>query len=82
MSFSGYMLNGEQDNFYYMSLSRLHPQRINADKRLSESPAEPPQHTDPCSAAAQIEEVMLETEAGTQATEADNKVRYLFLSYQ
>ncbi|XP_013978621.2 KICSTOR complex protein SZT2 isoform X3 [Salmo salar] len=37
MSFSGYLLKGEQDNFHYMSLSRLHPQRIQASKRLSES---------------------------------------------
>lgn len=41
MSFSGYLLNGEQDNFHYMSLSRLHPQRIQAAKRLSESTANP-----------------------------------------
>ncbi|KAM9530243.1 KICSTOR complex protein SZT2-like isoform 5-T5 [Salvelinus alpinus] len=41
MSFSGYLLNGEQDNFYYMSLSRLHPQRIQAAKRLSESTVNP-----------------------------------------
>ncbi|KAM9478046.1 KICSTOR complex protein SZT2-like isoform 5-T5 [Salvelinus alpinus] len=37
MSFSGYLLKGEQDNFHYMSLSRLHPQRIQASMRLSES---------------------------------------------
>uniref|UniRef100_A0A4W5MQF9 SZT2 subunit of KICSTOR complex n=1 Tax=Hucho hucho TaxID=62062 RepID=A0A4W5MQF9_9TELE len=37
MSFSGYLLKGEQDNFHYMSLSRLHPQRIQASKRLSDS---------------------------------------------
>ncbi|XP_045562249.1 KICSTOR complex protein SZT2 isoform X4 [Salmo salar] len=41
MSSSGYLLNGEQDNFYYMSLSRLHPQRIQAAKRLSESTVNP-----------------------------------------
>ncbi|XP_034149809.1 KICSTOR complex protein SZT2 isoform X1 [Esox lucius] len=41
MSFPGYLLNGEWDNFYYMSLSRLHPQRIQAAKRLSESTVNP-----------------------------------------
>ncbi|KAL1022662.1 hypothetical protein UPYG_G00030640 [Umbra pygmaea] len=41
MSFSGYHLRGEQDNFHYMSLSRLHPQRIQAAKKLSESAAHP-----------------------------------------
>ncbi|XP_041705364.2 KICSTOR complex protein SZT2-like isoform X2 [Coregonus clupeaformis] len=41
MSFSGYLLNGEQDNFHYMSLSRLHPKRIQAAKRLSESTVNP-----------------------------------------
>lgn len=76
MSFSGYVLNGEQDNFYYMSLSRLHPQRIHATKRLSESTADPPQQTAACSVAAQVEEVMLESEAEAQAVEADSEVRY------
>ncbi|KAE8293858.1 KICSTOR complex protein SZT2 [Larimichthys crocea] len=73
MSFSGYVLNGEQDNFYYMSLSRLHPQRIHATKRLSESTADPPQQTVACSVAAQVEEVMLESEAEAQAAEADSE---------
>ncbi|XP_044054476.1 KICSTOR complex protein SZT2 isoform X4 [Siniperca chuatsi] len=73
MSFSGYLLNGEQDSFYYMSLSRLHPQRIHATKRLSESTADPAQHTSPLSAGAQVEEVMLESEAEAQATEADSE---------
>ncbi|XP_019134530.2 KICSTOR complex protein SZT2 isoform X3 [Larimichthys crocea] len=73
MSFSGYVLNGEQDNFYYMSLSRLHPQRIHATKRLSESTADPPQQTAACSVAAQVEEVMLESEAEAQAAEADSE---------
>ncbi|XP_010780650.1 protein SZT2, partial [Notothenia coriiceps] len=65
ISFSGYVLNGEQDSFYYMSLSRLHPQRIHATKRLSESTAGPPQ---PCSEGPQVEEVILETEAEAPAT--------------
>ncbi|KAK5930291.1 hypothetical protein CgunFtcFv8_026539 [Champsocephalus gunnari] len=65
ISFSGYVLNGEQDSFYYMSLSRLHPQRIHATKRLSESTAGPPQ---PCSEGPQVEEVILETEAEAAAT--------------
>ncbi|XP_037624889.1 KICSTOR complex protein SZT2 isoform X2 [Sebastes umbrosus] len=67
MSFSGYVLNGEQGSFYYVSLSRLHPQRIHATKRLSESTADPPQHTDPCGAGERAEDVMLESEAEAQA---------------
>ncbi|XP_063057669.1 KICSTOR complex protein SZT2 isoform X2 [Engraulis encrasicolus] len=39
LSFTGYVLNGDQDNFHYLSLSRLHPQRLEAVKRLSESTA-------------------------------------------
>ncbi|KAK5869415.1 hypothetical protein PBY51_024133 [Eleginops maclovinus] len=68
ISFSGYVLNGKQDSFYYMSLSRLHPQRIHATKRLSESTAGPHQHPQPCSEAAQVEEVILETEVEAQPT--------------
>ncbi|KAM6963146.1 KICSTOR complex protein SZT2 [Aplochiton taeniatus] len=41
MCFHGYLLNGEQGNFYYLSLSRLHPHRIQEAKRLSESTAHP-----------------------------------------
>ncbi|XP_042078063.1 KICSTOR complex protein SZT2 isoform X8 [Haplochromis burtoni] len=71
MSFSGYVLNGEQAGFYYMSLSRLHPQRIRETERLSESTASPPQHpaaaTISCSAAAQAETTTLESEAEAQA---------------
>ncbi|XP_023249147.1 KICSTOR complex protein SZT2 [Seriola lalandi dorsalis] len=73
ISFSGYVLNGQQDSFYYMSLSRLHPQRIHAAKRLSESTADPPLHTNPCSTAAQVEDVMLESEAEAQAAEGDSE---------
>ncbi|XP_013863525.1 protein SZT2 [Austrofundulus limnaeus] len=61
ISFSGYSLNAEQDNFYYLSLSRLHPQRIQAAKRLSESAAE--HHPGPCHAGTPGEAAMLETEA-------------------
>ncbi|KAM3876225.1 KICSTOR complex protein SZT2 [Diretmus argenteus] len=57
ISLSGYVLNGEQDNFYYVSLSRLHPQRIQATKRLSESTANPLQQTNPCVAGGQAEDV-------------------------
>lgn len=78
MSFSGYVLNGEQAGFYYMSLSRLHPQRIRETERLSESTASPPQQpaaaTISCSAAAQAETTTLESEAGAQA---DSEVRYI-----
>ena len=76
MAFSGYVLNGEQDNFYYMSLSRLHPQRIHATKRLSEGTADPPQHINSCSAGAQVEDAMLETEVEAQTTEAESEVRH------
>lgn len=69
MSYSGYLLNGERDGFYYLSLSLLHPQRIQANKRLSESTAAPPQQSVPCSAGAQVEDVVLESEA-----EADSEV--------
>lgn len=57
ISFSGYVLNGEHDNFYYMSLSRLHPQRIQATKRLSESTANPSQQTSPNTVGGQAEDV-------------------------
>ncbi|XP_078141687.1 SZT2 subunit of KICSTOR complex [Centroberyx gerrardi] len=85
MSFSGYVLNGEQDNFYYMSLSRLHPQRIQATKRLSESTANPSQQTHPCAVGGQVEDItralsnqaipgkMLESEVEAQLTEADSE---------
>lgn len=83
MSFSGYVLNGEQDNFFYMSLSRLHPQRIHAARRLSESAAASPQDVKACSAEAQVEEVMQETEAEAPATAADSEVRiYKCLMYK
>lgn len=75
MSFSGYVLNGEQDNFYYISLSRLHPQRICSTRRLSEVITHPPQHTNPSSPGTQVEELILESEAKVQETEADSKVR-------
>lgn len=77
MSFSGYVLNGEQGGFYYMSLSRLHPQRIRETKRLSESTASPPQHHTPTTtprSAAQVEATPLESEAEAWA---DGEVRYL-----
>lgn len=75
ISFSGYVLNGEQDNYFYMSLSRLHPQRIHVAGRLSESTPAPPQHAAPRSAGAHTEEAMLESEAEAQAAEADSEVR-------
>ncbi|XP_036969602.1 KICSTOR complex protein SZT2 isoform X3 [Acanthopagrus latus] len=74
ISFSGYVLNGEQDGFYYMSLSRLHPQRFHATKRLSESTTDPPPHTDPCIAGPQVEELMVESKADAQAAEADSEI--------
>ncbi|XP_034562983.1 KICSTOR complex protein SZT2 [Notolabrus celidotus] len=73
MSFSGYVLNGEQDSFYFMSLSRLHHQRISANKKLSESTTDPPQHTDHCSAGGQVEDMMQGSDVEAQATEADSE---------
>ncbi|XP_058890998.1 KICSTOR complex protein SZT2 isoform X7 [Acipenser ruthenus] len=37
MSLSGYLLNEEKDNFYYVSVSRLHSQRLATVKKLAES---------------------------------------------
>ncbi|KAF7203797.1 KICSTOR complex protein SZT2 isoform X2 [Nothobranchius furzeri] len=62
ISFSGYSLNAEQDNFYYMSLSRLHPRRIQAAQRLSESPADPQQLPHPYSARDPREVMVLESQ--------------------
>ncbi|KAK2816008.1 hypothetical protein Q5P01_026475 [Channa striata] len=74
ISFSGYVLKGEQDSFYYLSLSRLHPQRIRAAKSLAERAADAPQQTAPCSVGAQVEDVMLESEAEVQAdSESEDK---------
>lgn len=75
MSFSGYVLNGEEDNFYYMSLSRLHSQRILATNKLSACTPTPLQHHSTGSDGAQVEEGTLESETEAQATEADSKVR-------
>lgn len=75
MSFSGYVLNGQQDNFYYISLSRLHPQRIRATKRLSESTADPSPHTTPCSGATQVVDSMLQSEREARTAVADSQVR-------
>ncbi|XP_029904813.1 KICSTOR complex protein SZT2 isoform X2 [Myripristis murdjan] len=85
MSFSGYVLNGEKENFYYMSLSRLHPQRIQATKRLSESTANPTQQASSGAVGRQAEEVtralshqttagkVLESEMEARLTEADSE---------
>ncbi|XP_062252253.1 KICSTOR complex protein SZT2 isoform X5 [Platichthys flesus] len=69
MSFSGYVLNGQKDNFYYISLSRLHPQMIHATRRLSEKTADPLSHC----AGAQMEDMMLGSEAEALAAEADGE---------
>ncbi|XP_029987667.1 KICSTOR complex protein SZT2 isoform X2 [Sphaeramia orbicularis] len=71
MSFSGYVLNGEHNGFYYMSLSRLHPQRIHAAKKLSESTADPP--APESTGVLQAEEAILGSEVDTQAVEADSE---------
>lgn len=67
MSFSGYVLNGEQDNFFYVSLSRLHPQRIHTTRRASESVSVPPR--------APVQEVMQEKEKEAPPTAAESEVR-------
>lgn len=73
LSFSGYILNVVQDNFYYMYLSRNHPQRIQATKRLSETTTTSPQDND----RTRIEPLMLESEPES----GNNKeVRY-FISF-
>ncbi|XP_026201911.1 KICSTOR complex protein SZT2 isoform X2 [Anabas testudineus] len=73
MSFSGYLLK-EQDCFYYLSQSRLHPQRIHANKSLSQSAlTDHPQNVEPCSAGAQVEEVTLGSEGEDVAAEADSE---------
>ncbi|XP_027882529.1 KICSTOR complex protein SZT2 isoform X2 [Xiphophorus couchianus] len=72
LSFSGYILNVVQDNFYYMSLSRNHPQRIQATKRLSETTTTSPQDND----RTRIEPLVLESEpeSGNNKESEDRKV--------
>lgn len=77
ISLSGYVLNAEQDSFYFLSLSRHHPQRIQASRRLSK-PAAALQEADPCSSVGRPEEALLEREAAYQALEADSEVRREF----
>lgn len=73
ISLCGYVLNAEQDNFYFMSLSRHHPQRIQASRRLSK-PATTLPAGHPCSAGGRVEEAMLEKEAELQPLAADSEV--------
>lgn len=63
ISFSGYVLNREQDSFYYMSLSRQHPHRIHTSKRLSEGTTDPQQR----SPTAPRDDTLLGSEAEAQA---------------
>lgn len=72
------MLNTEQDNFYFMSLSRHHPQRIQTSRRLSK-PAAALQTADPCSSGGRVEEMMLEKEVELQPLEADSEVRLKYV---
>lgn len=74
ISLSGYVLNAEQDGFYFLSLSRHHPQRIQASRRLSKPAAALPA-VEPCSSVGRPEEAMLEREAAYQPLEADSEVR-------
>lgn len=64
ISLSGYVMNAEQDSFYFVSLSRHHPQRIQASRRLSK-PAEP------CSPRGAAEEPEQQSRAEDQAAEAE-----------
>lgn len=66
MSFSGYVLNGEQDNFFYMSLSRLHPQRNRTATGASGNESVP--------AGAPAQEATQEKETESQPTTAENEV--------
>lgn len=78
ISLCGYVLNAKQDNFYFMSLSRHHPQRIQACRRLSK-PATALQTADPCSSGGRVEEAMLEKEVEFQPLEADSEVRLKYV---
>lgn len=71
MSFPGYVLKGAQDNFYYMSLSRHHPQRNCATRRLSDLEKK---RASPCINGVGVEEFMLECEV--EAAVADSEVRH------
>lgn len=64
ISLSGYVMNAEQDNFYFVSLSRHHPQRIQASRRLSK-PAEP------CSPGGLAEEPVQQSQAEDVAAETE-----------
>ncbi|XP_053717013.1 KICSTOR complex protein SZT2 isoform X1 [Synchiropus splendidus] len=75
-SFPGYLLNGEQDGFYYISLSRLHPRRLHITKRMSEeTPETRPGSSRPCTSAVeteQLDEVLQPSEEAQ--TEADRQM--------
>ncbi|CAG01161.1 unnamed protein product, partial [Tetraodon nigroviridis] len=80
ISLSGYVLNAEQDGFYFLSLSRHHPQRIQASRRLSKPAAALPA-VEPCSSVGRPEEAMLEREAAPitpleadLSTESENRM--------
>lgn len=75
------MLNAEEDSFYFLSLSRHHPQRIQASRRLSK-PASALPAPDHCSSAAQPDEALLAGGAAFQALEADSEVRLEFALIQ
>ncbi|XP_029004504.1 KICSTOR complex protein SZT2 isoform X3 [Betta splendens] len=66
MSFSGHLLKEEQANFYYLSQSRQHLQRMHADQSLSDGTVDPARCTEP-------EEVMLENEAEENCESEDKK---------
>lgn len=74
ISLSGYVLNAAQDNFYFVSLSRHHPQRVQASRRMSK-PAPSLQTAQPCGSGGGVEELMQEKEVEFQPQEADSEVR-------
>lgn len=73
ISLSGYVMNAAQDNFYFMSLSRHHPQRVQASRRMSK-PAPSLQTAQPCGSGGRVEELMQEKEVEFQPQEADSEV--------
>lgn len=75
MSFSGYVLNGEQDNFFYMSLSRLHPQRIHTTRRVSESVSVPPRAPEQEQEQEPVQETETEAQPAAAAAAAESEVR-------
>lgn len=77
VSLSGYVLNAEPGGLYFLSLSRHHPQRVQASRRLSKPVAASPA-AQPCTPAGRPEGALLEREAAHRGLEADVEVRLEF----